>query len=134
MNRDELKLGIESAFYRVFPESHIWVSRGTSSWGRELWIQCYLQKPGEWSNKISQNDPLNYSADIDPDTMLYTEHRHTLTVLPDNNYMAYGVAKLRKRNIKNADIEKIEARFEQLKAFIVSNLDNAAHDIRGKVS
>ena len=132
MDNQVLKNSIKAAYYRVFPDSYINITTGALS-GNDLYIKCYLQKPDEWANAISHNDPLNYLADIEPETMLYSEHNHSLTVKPDNQYRAYGSARLRKRNIKHADIKKIEARFNQLKQFIIDNLDNAAHDIKGKV-
>ena len=131
MDKQVLKNRIEAAYYRVFPKSYISITNGALGGG--LYIKCYLQKPSQWANNISHNDPLNYMSDIDPETMLYSEHNHSLTVKPDNKYMAYGSAKLRRRTIKKADIKKIEARFNQLKQFVIDNLDNAAHDIAGKV-
>ena len=123
---------IERAFYDVFPASFISISPAPLT-GDEIFIKCYLQKPEEWANKISHNDPLSYMADFNPVTGVYTEHLHSMTIKATSPYMAYGSVKIRRRTIKNADIPKIKARFEQLKAFVKSNLDNAAHDIAGKV-
>ena len=128
----EIKSKIESAFYSVFPNSYISIRPGALS-GKELYIKCYLQKPDEWENHISHNDPLNYMADINPKTMLWSEHNHSMLIKPQEKWLAYSSAKLRKRNIKNADIAKITKRFEQIKQFVSDNLDKAAHDIADKV-
>lgn len=132
MDKQVLKNRIERAFYDVFPRSHISISNAPIG-GRELFIKCYLQKPEEWANKISHNDPLSYMADIDPETMLFTEHNHSMVIKPQEKYLAYSSVKLRRKTIKNADIHKIKARFEQLKDFVKANLSNAAHDIADKI-
>ena len=126
------KSDIEQAFYSVFPNSHISISNGCLGGG--LYIKCYLQKPDEWTNGISHNDPLNYMADIDDKTGDYREHNHSMLIKPESQYMAYSSAKLRRRTIKNVDIKKLKARFEQLKGFIASNIDRAAHDIADKIN
>lgn len=132
MNTQTAKNRIERAFYEVFPHSYINISDAPLS-GEEIYIKCYLQRPEEWANKISHNDPLSYMADFNPVSGVYSEHLHSLTVKATSPYMAYGSEKLRRKTIKNADIPKIKARFEQLKAFIQSHLDKAAHDIADKV-
>lgn len=133
MDKQVLKNRIERAFYEVFPKSHISITNAPLS-GRELYIKCYLQTPDQWANGISHNDPLSYMADIDPITMVYSEHHHHMYIKPQEKYLAYSSVSIRKRTIKNADIPKIKKRFEQLRDFIRSNLDQAAHNITDKVA
>lgn len=123
---------IKAAYLEIFPLSHISVTKAPLG-GNELYIKCYLQRPDEWANKISHNDPLNYMASFNPETGKYEELNHSLTVKATNPYMAYGSAKLRKYSKKTADISDIKNRFIKVREFIKSNLDNAAHDIAEKV-
>jgi len=123
---------IENLYKRIFPESCCSVSHAALS-ENVYFFKGYIQKPDEWANGISNNDPLSYMAEYDANTNVWREVQASLIQKPDNKYMAYSSLNMRKQTIKNLDIHKLEKRFLKLKQFIKDNLDNAAHDIAGKV-
>ena len=135
MDKQVLINRIKTTFSEVFPRSHVVVCDAPLC-KNEIMIKAFLQRPGEWANKISHNDPLTYIANIHLESMTYTEpYGPTLLIKPGEKYwLAYDSAKLRKRTIKNVDIPKLQKRFEQIRDFIRDNLDKAAHDIAEKVA
>ena len=123
---------IKAMFYDVFPESYISITRAPLG-DDTLCIKLYLQKPDEWTNKISNNDPLNYMTFYKPDTGLWREDGASFLTKPTSPHMAYSSVRMRKQTIKAANHTKIKARFNRLHAFLAENIDNAAHDVASKV-
>jgi len=123
---------IKNAYMTTFPLSFISVSKGFLG-SAELYIKGYIQTTGEWSNNISNNDPLNFIATYNPITKVYKEENLSLTIKATNPHMAYGSVKLRKKTIKNATPEKLANRFVQIRSFIQDNLNYMVHDITDKV-
>jgi hypothetical protein len=115
MNKDQIK----ETFLKVFPNSHISVQTGILG-SKALYVSCRLFKSDEWSNKIAQNDPLQYMFDIEPDG-LYTESSLNFKIKPTQQYMYCANAKLRKKTIKAITADKLEKRFNEVKQFILSN-------------
>lgn len=135
MDKQVLINRIKTAFFEVFPRSHVVVCDAPLS-RDDIMIKVFLQRPGEWANNISHNDPLTYIAMIHAPSMTYTEsYAPVLLVKPGEKYwLAYDSVKMRKRTIKNVNIPKLKQRFEQVRDFIKDNLNNAAHDIAEKVA
>jgi len=121
---------ITSAWRAVFSKSYISVQPGALGGG--LYCKGHLQAPGEWSNGISQNDPLSFMFCIEGGE--YTEAHGNILLNPENNYM-YACSKAwRKKTIKDINQAKLEKRFNEIKSFILSHKSswhNAYADIIG---
>ncbi len=120
---------IKQLYMQVFPNSHAVCNNGALGGGQ--YIKGFIQKPGEWSNGISQNDPLSYTACIEDGK--YEEFNLFLFVKPTNEYMAFDTVALRKKTIKNVTPEKLLKRFHEIKAFIEAQAANWYLDLTDKV-
>ena len=76
----------------------------------------------ECSNRILQNDPLNYGFSIINGQ--YEEYHSGIFIRPSKPNLCYEFVKLRKKNIKNITTEKLKKRFKQIKKLVVDNKDN----------
>ena len=118
LTHDEVK----QAYYRVFPNSGISVSKGCLSEG--VYCKAILaMNKDECSHGYTINDPMQYSFNINGD--VYKDNGPGLYIHPDEgSNLVYGRAKLRGKTIKNITIEKLTKRFEQVKQLVIDNKDN----------
>ncbi len=92
----------------------------------------------EWANGIFENDPLNLmmSVSIKSDYIEIQYKRCSLTIKPDNEYMAFSSKKFKLRKQKLKSIKKIEKKlktdFKKIKTIIKDCLKNGDLDIHGE--
>jgi len=127
MNNEEIK----ALWMSVFPNSHAVVNIGPLGGG--VYIKGYLQKPGEWINGISHNDPLSYTGWVNGEE--YKEDGTMLLRRSNVPHMVFSWARMRKKTIKQITPEKLLKRFQEIREFVRANLENMPerYDIRGKV-
>ncbi|MFA6198880.1 MAG: hypothetical protein WC679_00540 [Bacteroidales bacterium] len=119
MTAEEIKV----IWAKVFPNSFLSIGKGALGGG--LYATGYLAKDkSEFSNGISNNDPLRYRFNID-NGVDYEEDGASLLQNPEKgSFMAFSSVKLRKKNIKKIDAKKLEKRFQEVKAFVKANVGN----------
>lgn len=113
---------ITNLWKKIFPNSNVLISK--MCFGNGLHYRGILAKDKtEVSNGIIENDCLHYTFTIEE--WAYQEyHRPLIYIRPENKYFAYSSVKLRRKNIKNITLEKLEKRFLQVKQLIIENKDN----------
>ena len=119
---------------KVFPNSMMLSSRAClgDSW---FYKGKLAKNRNESANGILDNDPLFYVFEIEGDT--YKEHHNSIYIKPNSPYLVYSSEHMRKKTIKNITEEKLEKRFQEIKAHIVANKDNFIHllfDINTKIA
>ncbi len=120
---------IKKAWLEVFPKSECYPSVGALGGG--IYTKCYLQTKNEWSNGISQNDPLSYLFVIDDND--YSESSLSIIGKPFNPHMYASSLNPRKKTIKNIDYNKLLARFKQIKQFIIDNESELHHNYKQSI-
>lgn len=120
MDKDQLV----ALWLQVFPNSHAFAR---NILGQDAYFNGYLFKDKtEWPHGYPDNDPLYYRASYDPELNEFKESGCTFYVRPEQgSYLAMGSDKLRLKTIKNVNAAKLIARFEQVKALIEANANNA---------
>ena len=127
MNAEELK----TLWLQVFPKSYAMVQ--VSYLGKEtFFFTGFLQTKAEWNNSISQNDPLRYLVRFEKDLTFVECDAASLIQTATSPYMAYSSVHMRKKTIKNATTAKVLKRFEEVKSFILENVDNVPQDFNVK--
>jgi len=116
---------IKQAWMEVFPNSY---AASKTVMGSTC-IRLYIQNPDQWSNGISDNDPLTYRVWIEGDNVRESD-LHILTRPPEGKNLVYGSAKMRKQTIKSADYDKMVKRFRKVRDFIMAQ--DMKHDISDK--
>ena len=111
---------IKNIWFKIFPNSNILIM----CFGNGFHYRCILAKDKtEVYNGILENDVLHYTFSIENEN--YEEyHNPCIFIKPENRYYAYSRVKLRRKNIKNINAEKLEKRFLQVKNMIIENKDN----------
>ena len=107
---------IAQAWLEVFPNGHARYSKAALTEG-EFFINSYLQKPEQWANGISQNDPLSYVVRFDSKD-LEELGCSLLTKAAPGSYLVYGHVKLRKQTIKGVDEKKLIKRFQRVRDMV----------------
>ncbi len=120
---------LKDLWMQVFPNSYASASDGCLGDGQ--YLKGYIQAKTEWANGISHNDPLGYMGSLYGD--VYKDENLGLDIKPNNPYLAYGNAKIRKKTIKNVTTEKLLKRFNEIKQFIIDNKENWYLDLSDKV-
>ena len=124
---------IKELWSEVFPNSNMYINNACLGSGLSCSGRLAKDK-SECNNNIIENDPLTYHFLIENGN--YEEYRAYIYIKPTNPYMVYSSQRLRKKNIKNITSDKLKARFEQVKALVVDNIDNFINikfDIKSKV-
>ena len=105
-----------------FKNSNIIISK--SCLGNGFHFRAILAKDKtEVFNGIIENDALHYVFSIENN--IYTEyHTPCIYIKPASNLYAYSRVKLRRKNIKNINIEKLQKRFYEVKKMIIENKEN----------
>ena len=113
---------IKNIWFKNFPNSNILISK--MCLGDGFHYRCILAKDkSEVYNGILENDALHYTFSIENEN--YEEYDNPcIFIKPESNLYAYSRVKLRRKNMKNTNIEKLEKRFLQVKNMIIENKDN----------
>jgi hypothetical protein len=124
-NFEKSKAEIKAIWAKVFPDSLLTVSLYTMG-EPSIGIRGFIAKDSnESTNRILDNDPLNYIAWIDLNG--YREQSLSIQTKPTEKFMYCDFLKLRKKTIKKFDYVKLEARFNEIKQFILAN-ESLWHD------
>jgi len=125
---------VSETWQKVFPNSRVYIKNHCLGEGFSCY--CTLAKDkSETIHNILENDPLNYSFSLYGND--YEEYSSFIHIKPENQYLAYSSKRIRKKNIKNLTIEKLEKRFLQVKQLVVDNKENFINlkfDISEKIS
>ena len=120
LNEDTQKKIIE-LWHEVFPNSHMGTSR--LCLGKGFWFRGILASgKHECSGGYFENDNMRYTFMLDEDG--YNGENASICLNPKTQYLYCSTECLRKKSIKDVSFEKIKARFEQIKEFIVLHKDN----------
>jgi hypothetical protein len=127
---DEMENEIKGIILKHFPKSYVNTKYSTNL-GKSIDINFTLGKnKSEWKNGIELNDPLRHviiilfknSGNYDIEIV-----NGSMTVIPDNKYMAYGRVKTGFRNKSNIGFGEVKSildkSFKNLKKIIKDNED-----------
>jgi len=106
---------IKQAWLEVFPYSH---ATSRSIMGSTC-VALYLQKPEDWTNGISNNDPLTYKVWIEGDNVRESD-LHVYTRPEKGSNLVYKSVNMRRQTIKKADRAKLVRRFKKVRDFVIS--------------
>lgn len=119
----------------VFPNSS--VAAGKSFGGGYSFKFRLSSGPEEVANGIMDNDPLGYTAFLEPNGG-WRETASSMLVAPEEgSHMAYSSVKFRKKKAKNVTVDQLHKRFMQVKDFVIANADrlhNVQFDILDKIT
>ncbi|NCQ52025.1 hypothetical protein GW796_09045 [archaeon] len=136
-SKEKTESVVLNAWKEIMPNSHLSYSKGSllknSNYST---FKGYIGKEKrEFINNILENDPLNliFSVTTKPDSITVEFSSNSLSIKPDNKYMAYGTKKLsfRKFTAKTMkDFEKkIKDLFLKVKSAIQDALENGDFDV-----
>lgn len=117
---------VKALWLEVFPKSDAVCG---SVLGSE-YVKLYLLPKSEVANGIRENDPLSYTVWIEGDKVSEQSAPY-LTIKATLPHMAYGGVKMRKMSTIKAD--KLRARFQAVRQFIIDHRAEWYCDISGKV-
>ena len=114
---------IKQAWLEVFSNSH---ASSRTIMGSTC-VALYLQKPEEWANGISNNDPLVYKLWIEGDNVRESD-LHVYTRPEKGSNLVYKSVGMRRQTIKQADHDKLVRRFKKVRDFVISQ--DLKHEVK----